>query len=235
MTHRVHRAAPASSPDRAAVPAAPPRRPADPGPPSPPSCWASGSWSASPARPRPAAAARRPRRRGRLGDPVRRRTSCSRSQTLALTGALQRAARAGGNPKLLIATDQEGGEVKRVPSGPPTLAPPEMVATGTLWPPPTTQGRATGSALRRWGINMDLAPVADVPTFGGAFIWRQGRAFSFNAATVARYATAFALGLQSRGVAADRQALPGTGLGHRSTPTSSTRSCTRPRPSARPR
>src|SRR5436305_8958783 len=34
-------------------------------------------------------------------------------QVSALTGALQRAARAGGNPPLLIATDQEGGQVKR--------------------------------------------------------------------------------------------------------------------------
>ena len=48
----------------------------------------------------------------------------SRSQSLALTGALQRAARAGGNPRLLIATDQEGGQVKRVPGVAPTLSPP---------------------------------------------------------------------------------------------------------------
>ena len=43
----------------------------------------------------------------------------SRAQLRSLTGALQRAARAGGNPPLLIATDQEGGQVKRLPAGPP--------------------------------------------------------------------------------------------------------------------
>ena len=57
---------------------------------------------------------------------------------------------------------------------------------------------------------MDLAPVADVPTFGGAFIWRQGRAFSFNPATVASYAGAFAAGLQARHVAATAKHSPAT-------------------------
>ncbi len=73
------------------------------------------------------------------------------------------------------------------------------------------EGRATGSYLRSWGINMDLAPVADVPTSGGAFIQRQGRAFSFRAGTVASYATAFAVGLQARGVAATAKHFPGLG------------------------
>lgn len=131
----------------------------------------------------------------------------TRRQTLALTGALQRAARAGGNPKLLIAVDQEGGEVKRLPNGPPNLAPPQIHSTAVA----AREGRETGSYLRRWGINMDLAPVSDVPTFAGAFIWQQGRAFSFNANTVANYATAFALGLQSRHVAATAKHFPGLG------------------------
>jgi beta-N-acetylhexosaminidase len=134
----------------------------------------------------------------------------SRAQTQALTGTLQKAARAGGNPRLLVSIDQEGGEVKRISSLPPTLSPPQMVATGTV-STATSQGRATGTDLRRWGINWDLAPVADVPTSGDSFIWRQGRAFSFTASTVARYATAFASGLQSRKVAASAKHFPGLG------------------------
>ena len=47
---------------------------------------------------------------------------------------------------------------------------------------------------------LTLAPVADVPTSRQAFIWQQGRAFSFDAAVVARYGTAFAQGVQSAGV-----------------------------------
>jgi beta-N-acetylhexosaminidase len=131
-------------------------------------------------------------------------------QVRSLTSSLQSAARAGGNPPLLIATDQEGGQVKRFPNGPPTLSPPQMAATGS---PHTAylQGKATGAYLKSRGINMDLAPVSDVPTFSGAFIWQQGRAFSMSAATVAQYATAFALGLQSAGVAATAKHFPGLG------------------------
>jgi beta-N-acetylhexosaminidase len=150
-------------------------------------------------------------RRGEVGSVILFQSNLvSRRQSLAMTGALQKAARAGGNPGLLIATDQEGGEVKRLPGGPPTLSPPQMVATRNVGTA-ASQGRATGTFLRRWGINWDLAPVADVPTFGGAFIWRQGRAFSFSARTVAAYATAFASGLQARGVAAAGKHFPGLG------------------------
>ena len=134
----------------------------------------------------------------------------SRQQTVALTNALQRAARAGGNPKLLIAVDQEGGQVKRIPSGAPTLSPPQMAATNKV-SVASSQGRATGQLLKRYGINMDLAPVSDVPTFSGAFIWQQGRAFSFNAGKTAKFATAFALGVQSAGVAATAKHFPGLG------------------------
>lgn len=134
----------------------------------------------------------------------------SRGQTLTMVGALQRAARAGGNPQLLVSVDQEGGQVKRLPNGPPTLAPPQIATTGSPGLA-RRQGAATGRYLRDRGINMDLAPVADVPTFAGAFIWRQGRAFSFDARRVATYASAFARGLQSGGVAATAKHFPGLG------------------------
>ncbi len=58
---------------------------------------------------------------------------------------------------------------------------------------------------------MDLAPVVDVPTFAGSFIWQQGRAFSFSPSAVATYATAFALGLQSAHAAATAKHFPGVG------------------------
>ena len=133
----------------------------------------------------------------------------SRSQTLALTGALQRAARAGHNPRLLIATDQEGGEVKRLP-GPPDLSPPQIAASGST-AVARREGRETGALLRRWGIEMDLAPVADVPTTPSAFIAREGRAFSSHAAVTARDAAAFAQGLQAARVAATAKHFPGLG------------------------
>jgi beta-N-acetylhexosaminidase len=134
----------------------------------------------------------------------------SRSQLSTLTGALQRAARAGGNPPLLIATDQEGGQVKRLASGPPTLSPPQIARTGSSRVA-FDQGVATGRYMKALGVNWDLAPVLDVPTFSGAFIWRQGRAFSFSATAVAKYGTEFAVGLQKAGVAACGKHFPGVG------------------------
>jgi beta-N-acetylhexosaminidase len=131
-------------------------------------------------------------------------------QVSALTSSLQQAARAGGNPPLLIAIDQEGGQVKRFPNGPPFLSPPQIVAGGN---PKVAfdQGWMTGRYLRSRGINLNLAPVLDVPTSGGAFIWREGRAFSFSANTVSSYGGAFARGMQSAGIAAAAKHFPGLG------------------------
>ena len=123
---------------------------------------------------------------------------------------MQQAARAGGNPPLLIATDQEGGQVKRFSSGPPYLSPPQMASDGTV-NGAYREGQLTGSYLKARGVNWDLAPVADVPTSSNAFIWQQGRAFSFRPATVAAYADAFARGIQSAGIAATAKHFPGVG------------------------
>lgn len=136
----------------------------------------------------------------------------NRSQVQSLTGSLQRAARQGGNPPLLIAIDQEGGQVKRFPHGPPFLSPPQMAQRASA-SVAFRQGAMTGAYLKQRGINMNLAPVLDVPTFSGAFIWLQGRAFSFNAQAVATYAGAFARGVQSAGIAATGKHFPGVGSG----------------------
>jgi beta-N-acetylhexosaminidase len=133
----------------------------------------------------------------------------STHQLQSLTGALQAAARAGGNPPLLIAIDQEGGAVKRLP-GPPTRSPAQMVATGRV-SVASEQGLATGGYLRQMGINLNIAPIVDVPTSRSSFMYQEGRTFSFNATTVATYGTAFAMGQQSAGVGAAAGLFPGLG------------------------
>jgi beta-N-acetylhexosaminidase len=138
------------------------------------------------------------------------RNIASDQQVRALTGALQGAARAGGNPPMLIAVDQEGGQVSRFANGPPSLSPPRIAASGST-KVAFNQGWLTGRYLRSRGVNMDLAPVVDVPSTSGAFIWREGRAFSFSASDVAKYATSFALGLQSAHVVATAKHFPGVG------------------------
>jgi beta-N-acetylhexosaminidase len=133
----------------------------------------------------------------------------SDSQLTAAIVSLQYAAKEGGNPPLLIAIDQEGGGVKRLP-GPPSLSPSQMVGTGKV-SVAKQQGIATGKYLRGFGINFNIAPIVDVPTSTSSFLYRENRTFSFNANSVARYGTAFALGQQSQRVASAAGLFPGLG------------------------
>jgi beta-N-acetylhexosaminidase len=124
-----------------------------------------------------------------------------------LTARLQRAATAGSNPPLLIAVDQEGGQVRRVPGAPPELSAPDMGRTsaGAV----ERVGELTGRALRADGVNVDLAPVVDVPRWPRSFMLE--RAFGSDPARVAAVASAFVAGVQSAGVAATAKHFPGLG------------------------
>ena len=135
----------------------------------------------------------------------------SQAQLLSLDHQLQAAAKAGGNPPLLIATDQEGPPlVKRLPWAAPTISPPAMGQQGAGLA--QAQGQATGLALRDSGINVDLAPVADVAHSASSFIWKQQRSFGMTPATVTAGAGGFAAGLQTEGVAATAKHFPGAGM-----------------------
>jgi beta-N-acetylhexosaminidase len=127
------------------------------------------------------------------------------AQVGALTRSLQRAARAGGQPGLLIMTDQEGGIVKRLASLPPNASAAQMGASGTA----AAQGDATGRALARLGINVDLAPVADVPVASASFLG--SRAFGRSATVVSRAACRFSAGLHRARVASSLKHFPGLG------------------------
>jgi beta-N-acetylhexosaminidase len=131
----------------------------------------------------------------------------SRAGLRALTAELQHAAAAGGNPPLLVAVDQEGGSVRRLPDAPPVLSAPELglgsVAAVRL------AGEETGRALRAAGVDVDLAPVADVPRSARSFML--GRAFGRDPARVAVLAAAFVSGLQGAHVAATAKHFPGLG------------------------
>ncbi len=133
------------------------------------------------------------------------------SALIALTAKLRAAAAAGGQPKLLIAVDQEGGPIKRIPWAPPTLSPTQMGRIG-LAATARAQGTSTGAALHGLGINVDLAPVADVPASTASFIYRGGRTFSFSSARTAVLADAFASGLESKGVLPAMKHFPGLGF-----------------------
>jgi beta-N-acetylhexosaminidase len=140
----------------------------------------------------------------------------TRAALIALTGKLRAAAAAGGQPPLLIAVDQEGGPIKRIPWAPPTLSAPQMGSLG-LASVAHSQGAAAGAALHGLGINVDFAPVADVPASAASFMYRDGRTFSFSATRTALLADAFASGLESKGVVPAMKHFPGIGFATRNT------------------
>jgi beta-N-acetylhexosaminidase len=129
----------------------------------------------------------------------------------AVTGQLHAAGCAIGRP-LLLMVDQEGGYARRL-----TWAPPEHTAgeLGRLGPA-STRTEATGAAraLRRAGIDIDLAPVTDTLARGG---FLKSRSFGEDADRVGELATTFVKGLQSERVAATVKHFPGLGTARRST------------------
>lgn len=122
--------------------------------------------------------------------------------------SLQRAAERGDNPPLLVAIDQEGGAVERLPALPPQLSPFTMAENDDRRAV-VLEGRATGFQLRELGINVNLAPVLDVPEDADHFL--VPRAFGTTPEQVARLGLAFASGLRREGVAATAKHFPGLG------------------------
>ena len=144
------------------------------------------------------------------------RSITTRSALVALTAQLHGAAVAGGRPALLIGVDQEGGSVKRISWIPPTLSPPQMGALASA-STALAQGSATGAGLRDLGIDVDFAPVADVPASGASFMLKEGRTFSNFVTRTTGLANAFATGLESAGVVPAMKHFPGLGFASRNT------------------
>ena len=133
----------------------------------------------------------------------------SASQLSRLTARLQRAARAAGRPRLLIAADQEGGLVRRLPWAPPKASAEALGTTSKTHV--AAVARKAGAALHAAGVNLDLAPVADVPRSQSNFIEAAHRAFATNRYSVATDAAAFSRGLEAGRVEPVLKHFPGVG------------------------
>jgi beta-N-acetylhexosaminidase len=156
-------------------------------------------------------------RLGQIGGVIIHSWNFTSAESLrSTTSELQQAAAAGGQPPLLIGVDQEGGPVKTVSWIPPALSPRQLGAlhSGTK---AEHQGAATGRALLGLGVNLDFAPLADVPGSAGSFLYRQGRTWSFAWHTTARLSGWFAIGLGQSGAIATAKHFPGLGLAERDT------------------
>jgi beta-N-acetylhexosaminidase len=116
--------------------------------------------------------------------------------------------RSHANLPLLLAIDEEGGEVDRLaPYYGPTSSPQTLAAGGD--PQAAFNQAATDAArIREAGLNVDFAPLADVYQGGGI---DQSRTFGTSAPQVVAYAGAFLDGLQQNGVVGTLKHWPGIG------------------------
>lgn len=146
-------------------------------------------------------------RDGQLGGVVVFPASAKRLK--AQVAKLQQAAADGGNPPLMIAIDQEGKPVKRLP-GPPTVSPQALGKSGDT-DAAMQQGQQTAEYLSGNGVNVDLAPVADVAHAGTASTLKV-RTFGSDPAEVSKMVVAFSDGLKDGGNAATVKHFPGLGL-----------------------
>ena len=139
----------------------------------------------------------------------------SPGQVLALTEALQAGARrrpgSDGLP-ILIATDQEGGQLLALGEGWTPFGGPMAIGAAGDAALAERIGRAIGRELRAVGVNVDFGPCLDVasnpanPSLGI-------RSFGDDPAAVAALGAAWLRGLQSAGVAATVKHFPGKGQG----------------------
>ncbi|SMF29463.1 beta-N-acetylhexosaminidase [Pseudobacteriovorax antillogorgiicola] len=113
----------------------------------------------------------------------------------------------------VIAIDQEGGRVSRIPSPFPNLGAPQDIQDPIEIGEQIyleNYGFIMGSSLRGLGINVNFAPVCDVNT-NPSNIAIGDRAFSNEPKHAARRAEAFLNGLQSSGVKGCLKHFPGQG------------------------
>lgn len=127
-----------------------------------------------------------------------------------LTTAIQDYAGSTAHLPLFIATDQEGGRVKRITQGVTQFA--GNMALGSCDDPDLTAyvGRITGIELRNLGVNMNLAPDVDVNNNPDNPIINT-RSFGSDPALVAAHGVAYIKGLQGGGCLAVAKHYPGHG------------------------
>jgi beta-N-acetylhexosaminidase len=125
-------------------------------------------------------------------------------QLSALTQALQTAARDAGHPAPIVAAQQEGGEFNAFGN----LAPGSQVDVGNARKGVRDSALAAGRQLRALGVNMNLAPNANIAVAGGP---AQGRAFSDQPARVVSAVKATVAAYRQAKVVAAMHPFPGDG------------------------
>ncbi|HEX3648561.1 MAG TPA: glycoside hydrolase family 3 N-terminal domain-containing protein, partial [Pseudonocardiaceae bacterium] len=111
---------------------------------------------------------------------------------------------------LLLMTDQEGGEVRRLP-GAPTMSEKQIGEAADPVAAASQAGTGAGQNLAGVGMNVNLAPVLDVFRQPGDFDDQFQRSYSSDPTTVSRLGSAFVSAQQAVGPAATVKHFPGLG------------------------
>lgn len=123
---------------------------------------------------------------------------------------LQRIRAAAPGRRFLVASDEEGGSVQRLGALLGRL--PSAATIGATRTPRQARllSQSYGRGMRRLGVNVSLAPVADLAV-RGSFIAGDRRAFSTRPRAVSRYVVAWQRGLAAADVMATVKHWPGHG------------------------
>lgn len=117
--------------------------------------------------------------------------------------------------KFLISADQEGGQVQQLKGNGFTVLPSAVQQGAGTADARTRIGATIGRELRAVGVNINLAPVADVVPPGEAAknapIGKFGRQYGSTPAMVSSSVTEVMTGMQSQGVLATLKHFPGIG------------------------
>jgi beta-N-acetylhexosaminidase len=111
---------------------------------------------------------------------------------------------------LLLMTDQEGGQVRRLP-GAPTLSEKQIGESANATTVAAQAGTGAGQNLAGVGMNVNLSPVLDVYRTPGDFDDQYQRSYSQDPTAVASLGSAFITAQQAAGVAATAKHFPGLG------------------------
>lgn len=111
---------------------------------------------------------------------------------------------------LLIVTDQEGGEVRRLPGG-PDLSAKAIGQSADPFQAASDAGGQAADACHDAGVNGNLSPVLDVFRTPGDFDDSAERSYSQNASVVGLCGAAFTNAQQTNGVLSTAKHFPGLG------------------------
>jgi beta-N-acetylhexosaminidase len=117
---------------------------------------------------------------------------------------------------LLLMTDQEGGLIRRIRPGEPTLSEKQIGASADPTGAAHDAGIGAAQTLAGVGMNTNLAPVLDVFRQAGNFDDQFQRSYSSDANVCAACGAAFITAQQGLGIAATAKHFPGLGAATRS-------------------